>query len=173
MADAITSLRQLKQALDAQGVAISERNLKDLMDDGCPGKSSETGEYELDRVREYLVERGIIEPATADDDEGDTVDAPQIPTTDSTLTPEVNDPANSTDEEPQRFPEGTMLCPRCGPDKPSRLPIAKTEGPFQRFAPCPVCNYRSTVKRMKPTARQLLKQQREKYNGNRAAVERP
>lgn len=152
----ITSLEKLLGALKEMGAEVSVRKLKDAMDDGCPGKSSTTEEYEPERVKAFLIERGIVK-SEDDPPAGDNV-------------PPQEDKAG-IDET--RAPEGTVYCPKCAGDgKQIRIYVASSQRAFQYFKPCSECNLKLPP-RPKPRISDLVKRQQDERRRREPAVNRP
>jgi predicted RNA-binding Zn-ribbon protein involved in translation (DUF1610 family) len=157
MAEKITSLRKLKEALGEMGVEVSERKLTAAMDDGCPGKSVETDEYEPARVREFLAERGLIDIP----EDNDTPDpAPAEAETESSL-------------DEKRAPVGAVFCPPCfDRGDEVRLHCNRSTGIFQLYKPCPKCGFKHPA-RVKPKVKDLVAQARHQQARSEPAVQRP
>lgn len=162
MSDKLTSLKKLFEAVKERGIDISERRLNSEMDDGCPGKHADTGEYDLNRVVEFLGTRGYgaAEPGEAAND----AEAPeQSPTDNSSDAPLAN----------RRVGAEPVYCPKCFNDgHEERLPVASSSRAFQYFAPCRRCNLKHPP-RPKPRLSEIIRQQHEARQRSEPAVSRP
>lgn len=133
----VTNLSDLKAALAEGGISISEKKLRGVFDDGCPGES---GSYPVDRVAAWLIEKKLVENPADDTEPGsepgsdEASDGPQVYSHDD------------------RVPVGTVLCHYCN----VRAKQTSSQALYAYYK-CPSCSRTFPVQ--KPTAREALRRQ--------------